>query len=483
MDNYTYGGNLISKDYLVECIICIEPKLKSETFSCLACKFSNCVDCHKKYLLTTTQYPHCMNNECRSAIPYDIFLKKFNKKWIFSDYKEHRSNVLMNKEKSYIPDMIKEIAIQKDIEAKKKEYYNDIYELRRKIHDIELKIHDIELNILNLNPSKIDKKKYQYNFACPVENCKGFLDSEYKCGLCNSLICSKCYDIKSKGINTSMGASYNINKNDDHVCDPDKISTFNTIKRDARPCPQCGEFISKSSGCDQMFCTVCSCSFSYTTGIIEKGIIHNPLAFDYFQKNPDAHEAYMNRINNPNNTGENGVCRPPIPNIYNIQTFCVLCNVNYDYIRKVHQYVSEFRQYKRDDIIRFLNNDNDIDDNKDIRRKYLNNEYNDKMFKSILHKRNKNNLFLKLLYPIIIFTYEFAETILWSMVDISNKYKAVVGKKIIGIEKEGVIQILKNLELLKDMSLQTQNNITQLKNDFNYTRECIFTEKYYFIHK
>jgi hypothetical protein len=447
----------------IECIICVEDKSKYDIFNCLACKFSNCIDCHKKYLLTNTQYPHCMNPECRSAIPYDIFLQKFNKKWIFNEYKDHRSNILLNKEKSYIPEMVQTIAIQKDIENKKKEYYKDITELRRQIREIENKIYE-------LNPSKIDKKKYQYNYGCPKEECKGFLDSEFKCGLCNANVCNKCYEVKD---GTKKG---------EHECIPDKVETFNIIKRDAKPCPQCGEFISKVSGCDQMFCIKCSCAFSYTTGIIEKGIIHNPLAYDYFQKNPDAQEAYLNRIRGVGQENENGTCRTPIPSLHHIQTFSVLGQPNFDYIKSVHRYVSEFRQYRRDSFLRYLNNNINKEENADIRTKYLNNQYSDKMFKSVLHKREKQVFFMKQLYSLIVFTYEFAETILWTMVDICNKHKVVINLKIIGIEQDGVNQIYKNVELLKEVADQTQYNITMLKNDFNYTRQCVFAKNYHFYH-
>jgi hypothetical protein len=459
-----------------ECIICIEIKdniiydsrdgIKKQInnfFTCNACRFTNCIDCHKRYLLTSTHLPHCMNTSCRSAIPYDMLLRDFNdNKWLFTTYKDHRSNILLNQEKSYIPEMVQEFAIQKDIELKKREFIKDINELRRQIREIETKINE-------LTPAKMDKTKYQYNYGCPKEECKGFLDSNFNCGLCNSVVCHKCYEVLD---GTKKGV---------HECDPEKVETFNMIKKEAKPCPQCGEFISKVSGCDQMFCIKCSCAFSYNTGIIEKGIIHNPLAYDYFQKNPDAQEAYLNRIRGGGET-ENGNCRTPIPSLHHIQPFIILGQPNFDYIRAVHRYISEFRQYRRDSYMRFLNNNNNKEENRDIRIKYLNNHYTDKMFKSVLHKREKKIFFLKQLYPLVIFSYEFAESILWTMVDILNKYKEVEKAKIIGIRREGLQQLYKNVELLKEFAEQTQNNITYLKDDFNYTRQCIFPKNYNFYH-
>jgi hypothetical protein len=437
----------------MECNICINEVSNNNIFTCLACKFSNCIDCHKKYLITNTQYPHCINPDCRSAIPYDIFLQKFNRKWIFGEYKIHRSNILLNREKSYLPEMLKEIAIQKEIEDKKKIYYKEIALLKKQIYDIEDKIN-------SLSKDKTIKNKYLLTYACPMQDCKGFLNDEFTCGLCSSHICNKCYCIKNEI------------KKGDHECDQSMVDTFNEIKKDSKPCPTCGEFISKINGCDQMFCVKCGSAFSWKTGLVEKGIIHNPHAHQFFENNPEARNTYLNNQNNNN-------CRNPIPNIIvlsnNLSFYC-----DYDYIRSVHRYVSEFRQYRRDNYLRTLNNNN-IDENIDIRRKYINNEYTDKLFKQILHKREKHNFFIRQLYQIVLFTYEIAEVLLWNLIDIVEKNKKkVIDNKVIIINSEGYEQIKKIMELLKETSVDTQNNITNLKNDFGYTARCVFNLNYYF---
>ena len=56
------------------------------------------------------------------------------------------------------------------------------------------------------------------------------------------------------------------------------------IKKDSRSCPKCGMAISKVNGCDQMFCTECKTAFSYTKGTIVTSGIHNPHYFDYLRK-------------------------------------------------------------------------------------------------------------------------------------------------------------------------------------------------------
>jgi len=431
----------------MECSICINEVTENKIFKCLACKYTNCIDCHKKYLLSTTQYPHCINPDCRSAIPYDIFLLKFNKKWIFSEYKDHRSNILLNREKSMLQDTVQKISIEKEIEEKKKGYENKIMELRKQIHEIEDKL-------WGLGKEKVDKKKYAFTYACPSTTCKGFLNEDFKCGLCTAIVCNKCYVIKD---GTKKG---------NHECDPDMIETFSAIKKEAKPCPTCGEFISKINGCDQMFCTSCGTAFSWNTGLIEKGIIHNPHAHQFFQNNPDA----LNQYNNQNNDGG---CRQPIPSLLHLNRLKCL-GENWGYLTTIHRYISEFRQYRRNTILQILNDNNtNMEKNLDIRMKYINNVYDDKSFKQILHKRDKQTFYSKQLAQLILYTYEIAEVLLWNIIDMYDNHTGKTNKIIEPINKI--------IELLKQNSYDTQHNIDCLKEDFGYTSSAIFNTKYQYL--
>ena len=52
-----------------------------------------------------------------------------------------------------------------------------------------------------------------------------------------------------------------------------------------KPCPTCGVRIYKISGCDQMWCTECKVAFSWKTGLIDKGVVHNPHFYQHMKNN------------------------------------------------------------------------------------------------------------------------------------------------------------------------------------------------------
>jgi hypothetical protein len=123
--------------------------------------------------------------------------------------------------------------------------------------------------------SSVSKKEPQerrkFIKACPIEACKGFLSTQWKCGLCNIYTCSKCHVPKCDS--------------DEHVCNPDDVATAELLKTDTRPCPQCATGITKIDGCDQMWCIECHCAFSWSKGTIETGRLHNPHYFEFHRKN------------------------------------------------------------------------------------------------------------------------------------------------------------------------------------------------------
>ena len=71
------------------------------------------------------------------------------------------------------------------------------------------------------------------------------------------------------------------NTNINHVCVEETIQTVSTLRRDTKPCPNCAIPITKIDGCDQMWCTECKTAFSWNTGRVEEGRIHNPHFYEW----------------------------------------------------------------------------------------------------------------------------------------------------------------------------------------------------------
>ena len=414
-----------------ECLICFEKKKDTHLFKCHHCKYKNCIDCHKIYLLSSSLDQHCMN--CRTIIPFLYFIELFSSKWIFGAYKISRYEVLLNKEKKLFPLTIDYISNKKKeallIEKKK--------ELEKQIIEINIQIN--ELNIQNHS----SKTKTQYTYACPIEKCKGFLNKDFLCGLCDQSICKRCYT----------------EQKEEHICDPNLIETFNSIQKEARPCPTCGEFISKINGCDQMFCIQCGTAFSWITGIIEKGIIHNPHAYHYFENHPDYRDHYIQNQNNR--------CGPP--NIRDMTTTRVkglTTTDDYEYMKKVHRNIAEFRVYVRDRYLQTLQDH--TDHNSDLRIRYIKNEITEKKFKENLHMRSKKRYFNNQLIEIYIHSSEWVECMLWNILNIVLSFTKLSNETM-------TENISIALSCIRDMQTETNNSITKIIKYFQY----IDTDQYY----
>jgi hypothetical protein len=89
-----------------------------------------------------------------------------------------------------------------------------------------------------------------FHKACPVNDCRGFLSTEWKCGICSTEVCKECHFPRAA----------------DHKCNPDHVKSAKVIERTTRPCPRCAAAVFKTDGCDHMWCTACNTGFSWRTG-------------------------------------------------------------------------------------------------------------------------------------------------------------------------------------------------------------------------
>lgn len=107
---------------------------------------------------------------------------------------------------------------------------------------------------------------------CPGQGCKGFINGQTgACGMCELKVCIHCFSELREG--------------ETHTCDPEAKASADQVKQCSKPCPSCAARISKIDGCDQMWCTECHVAFSWTSGAIETGHIHNPHYLEHQRRN------------------------------------------------------------------------------------------------------------------------------------------------------------------------------------------------------
>jgi len=141
--------------------------------------------------------------------------------------------------------------------------YPEIIALHRELEAVYVKVEELRnLGELNVNG------QIKFTRKCPIEECKGFLNEEYFCGLCRNNFCKDCLE--------PIG--------DDHACDPRVVKTMKLLNRDSKSCPKCGTVIYKSSGCSQMWCINCHTAFDWRSGEIATGRIHNPHFIEFKRK-------------------------------------------------------------------------------------------------------------------------------------------------------------------------------------------------------
>lgn len=112
-----------------------------------------------------------------------------------------------------------------------------------------------------------------------------YLSLVNSCPKCNHLLnlgCASCEACKIQICNLCLEV-----KDTNHECDEKVLDTIRHIFETCETCPKCHTIIEKEQGgCDQMFCTKCNTTFSWTTRriVTENEVHHNPHFYDWQRK-------------------------------------------------------------------------------------------------------------------------------------------------------------------------------------------------------
>lgn len=346
------------------CSICCENynNTSRKIVRCPYCEHESCTSCVKRFILESTSEPHCMT--CRHEWSIDFIDESLNKMFRITSLKKHREQILFEKEVALLPttqiiverrrrcDEIKQQCA--DLAGKKLEIDKEIQKLNRTYYDLLYK--------------KGPEERREFTKSCPAQDCRGFLSTQWKCGLCGCSVCPDCHEVIQ-------------GQKSEHKCDPNTLESVKLISTECRQCPNktCGTLIYKIDGCDQMFCTSCHIAFSWRTGHIENGPIHNPHYYEWQRQN-------------------NGGIAPRVAGDVPHCTILPLYHAFLSLIRK-HYTLAEVK--KLSDLHRFLNHvhyyvmpgyapaHNEHNSNEDLRIKYLMNEITKDDFKKKLQIREK----------------------------------------------------------------------------------------------
>ena len=291
----------------MECPICCDTftKQSRKEIKCpsIECQKSCCTMCFKKYLIDGEDItPKCMF--CSKDISYSFIRDILPRSWVNKDYLHVRTKHLLSREQSLLPQQQHQVAIEIDKRKRREQQRR----LSREIDELREKMLELDNIRYDLNFSKLDasNKKIVTLRRCLENDCKGFLNDDWLCGLCNAKVCIECGD----------------KCEEKHICDKNQKKSFKTIEASSRPCPKCAIPIHKWQGCNQMYCTQCGCMFDYRSGRLETGVFHNPHYFEAI------------RLGNITQR-ENNQC-----NDYNVREF-----IRFSY--KLHQHLSRINHSER----------------------------------------------------------------------------------------------------------------------------------------
>jgi hypothetical protein len=493
----------------MECTICCSDfSSKNKAIKCQFCDQTACSTCVKRFLLESKDDPKCMDRECKLVWSREFLQNNFTKSFIDGEYKNHRKELLIEREKSFLPATQIVLDKNKRVEKRTKELdcsfeilsedfsdarydykllsrgadigengkinektiipiksfekrqplnnkrvINRMNELRDIMDILNNQMEEIDLELLllrrgadvgddgraiNLDGEAVTTTRKQFVRKCPIENCRGFLSSRWRCGTCESDICNKCYE----------------NKADDHVCDPDKVATVTEILKDSKQCPGCGINTHKIEGCSQMFCVDCKTVWDYNTGQkLHTNRIHNPHYYEW-QRNGG------------------GIAREPgdipcggLPDINQIPVWSLVVTINNKRcnIESCYYFIHELRDQH---LVR-LHHTIDPSNNEDLRLRYLLNTIDEKNWKTQLASREKRREMdsdLYLLYQM------FAET----LEDIFRRLYAKLGESCkTSALSRGLTYTPKNSKEYTDISLEAVR-LTEYVHD----QACIISKRY-----
>lgn len=403
---------------------------------CNFCFYKCCASCFKRYCLSSISEPHCMS--CKKKWSREFLCSFLTKTFINNEFKKHQEDLLLEREMSMLP------STQYYLECKEKaneflkmsqDVDKEIIKLQEK-HNNYLRLYSINLNKYlypkNHKEEKEERKTVTFTKPCPVDGCRGFINNKWNCGVCSVKVCNECHEIKKE----------------EHKCNEDVVKSVKLLKIDSKPCPKCYTPIHKLLGCDQMWCPICKTAFSWDTGKIINGPVHNPHYFEYLRTIGREDEEIYNRFEgNVCNRGINAT----LDRINRLNRRSAINNR--DKFVLLYNYSQHLYHIDHVEIPRYNNTDTQEIQNVDLRIEYLENKIDANNMKIKIQRRNKKILYNQNITEIIRMYYDVS-------LDLINDY-------LINVETEN--DDWKDFyEKIKKLKVYTDENINKIKEIYGY---------------
>jgi len=373
----------------MSCNICCDNYNKStrSKICCPYCDFDVCRICCETYILSES-VPKCMKPDCAKEWSRKFLRENFTFVFLNTKYKEHLEDVLFDQEKALMPatqPLVEELIHKRNIIKQLKDINDIINSLNKQKRDLEYKL---KKNYYNIDE---EGKNRRFVRQCPANGCRGFLSTQWKCGICEQWTCPDCHELKG------------VNRDCEHTCDPNSIETAKLLTKDSKPCPKCQSMIFKIEGCDQMWCTQCHTAFCWKTGKLENNI-HNPHFYEWQRSTNkgaaprNRHDIECGRYLTDYTVDTIYEMAKKYPDLYkNNQTEVYFRGIktlqnNVSYSEPINQICLIIRNIIHNINVELPNfQTNYVERNQDLRIRYLENSISENEFKMLIQRNDKKN--------------------------------------------------------------------------------------------
>lgn len=173
-----------------------------------------------------------MNTTCGREWTRQHISELFPATFINKKLRDRREHVLFEQERALMP------ATQPLVEnvIQRRRYQDQIEDLQKRITMMVRERNDIMRQQYQVGRVR-NAERAEFVRACPDTECRGYLSTQWKCGVCEKWSCPDCHEVKG------------FTRDVEHVCNPDTLATARLLANDTKPCPNCRTGIFKIDGC------------------------------------------------------------------------------------------------------------------------------------------------------------------------------------------------------------------------------------------